>query len=231
MNWIQITLLLVLYIISLSQLFYITSNLFKRDIKDKVDFILSKKNYQIIPPIYVILITIIPIMPQPRIEPIITLFTVGMMQFDIFLFIIGMILFSIFGIIEILTIRVNKLALGGRSDRIYSESVYGKMRHPMYSAFIPYYLGLGLIHGSVYSVVLFPLILVVLRIWVYQEEKYALIPQFGEDYLEYKSSTPTFLSKPLLLVVVGSCVVVIVYMFLGRFCWFLEIDALWNLSF
>ena len=231
MIWIQITLFLVLYIISLSQLFYITSNLFKRYIQDKVDLILSKKNYRIIPPIYIMLITIIPLMPQPRIEPIIGFFTVGMMQFDIILFLIGMFLFIIASIIEILTFRTNKLAFGGRSDRIYSESDYGKMRHPMYSALIPYYLGLGLIHGSVYSIAFFPLILIVLKIWVYQEEKYALIPQFGDDYLEYKSSTPTFLSKPLVLIVVGSCVIVIVYIFLGRFLWFLNIDELWNLSF
>ncbi len=231
MIWVQILLLLVLYIISLSQLYYITSNLFKRDIKDKVDFILSKKNYRIIPPIFITLITIIPLMPQPRIEPIIGFFTVGMMRFDIVLFLLGMFLFLIAATIEILTFRINKLAFGGRSDRIYSESVYGKMRHPMYSALIPYYLGLGLIHGSVYSLAFFPLILIVLKIWVYQEEKYALIPQFGEEYLEYRRSTPTFLSKPMLLIVASSCVVVIVYIFLGRFPWFLSIDELWNFAY
>ena len=231
MIWIQFTLLLVLYIISLSQLYYITSKRFKRDINDKVDFILSKKNYRIIPPIYIILITIIPLMPQPRIKPIIGFYTVGSMQFDIVLFYIGMVLMFIAAVIEILTVRINKLVFGGRSDRIYSESIYGKMRHPMYSAFIPYYLGLGLIHGSVYSIVLFPFILIALKIWVYQEEKYALIPQFGKEYLEYKSSTPTFLNKPILLLVVGSCVVMIVYIFLGRFPWFLNNDALWNFSF
>jgi len=229
--WIQITLLLVLYIISFSQLFYITSNLFKRDIKGKVDFILSKKNYRIIPPIYITLITILPLMPQPRIEPIIGFHVFGIMQFDIVLFLIGTFLFTIGTIIEILTFRVNKLAFGGRSERIYSESIYGKMRHPMYSAFIPYYLGLGLIHGSVYSILLFPFILIVLKIWVYQEEKYALIPQFGEKYLEYKSSTPKFLSKSIWLIVMGSCVVVIIYIFLGKFPWLLNTDALWPFLF
>ena len=101
----------------------------------------------------------------------------------------------------------------------------------MYGALIPYYLGLGLIHGYVYSIAFFPFILIVLKIWVYQEEKYALIPQFGEEYLEYKRSTPTFLTKPMLLIVAGSCIVVIVYIFLGKTPWFLNSDALWNLSF
>jgi len=231
MIWIQIMLFLALYIITFSQLFYITSNLFKKDKEDKVDFILSKKNYRIVPPIYILLITIIPMMPQPRIEPIIGFFTVGMMQFDLIFFLIGMFLFIIAGFMELLTVRINKLVFGGRSDRIYRENIYGKMRHPMYSAFIPYYLGLGLIYGSVYSIAFFPSIIIVLKIWVYQEEKYALIPQFGEDYLEYKRTTPTLLNKPLSLVIVGSCVVVIIYIFLGRFPWFLGIDVLWNLSF
>ena len=89
MIWIQITLLVALYIISLSQLFYITSDLFKKDIKEKVDFILSKKNYRIIPPIYLIILHVMPLMPQPRIEPIFSFITIGIMQYDFVIFFVG----------------------------------------------------------------------------------------------------------------------------------------------
>ena len=231
MIWLQITLFLVLYIISFSQLFYISSTLFKKDLSDKMDFILSKKNYRIIPPTYIILIIIIPFMPQPRIEPIIGFRIFGTMQYDIILFLVGMILLTIASVMELLTFRINKLAFGGRSDRIYSENIYGKVRHPMYSAFIPLYLGLSLIHGSIYSIILFPFLIILLQIWIYQEEKYALIPQFGEKYLLYKKSTPRFLNKPMVIIIACSCLLVIAYMLLGRFPWLSNVDVLWNMSF
>ncbi len=98
----------------------------------------------------------------------------------------------------------------------------------MYSAFIPYYLGLCIIHGSVYSIALFPFNLIVIKIWIYQEEKYALIPQFGEDYLEYKKSTATLLTRSLWLIVMGACIVLIVYILMGKFPWFLNTGALWK---
>lgn len=86
--------------------------------------------------------------------------------------------------------EVNKIqGYAKGKHQLITEGVFKIMRHPKYFAWAIIFLGLALIFDSLIALLLTPFIVLFLEFGGYLEEKYIIIPQFGEDYIKYKETT------------------------------------------
>jgi protein-S-isoprenylcysteine O-methyltransferase Ste14 len=69
---------------------------------------------------------------------------------------------------------------------LVTKGPYQWIRHPLYVAGISLIVGYVLLMGAVYSLLLCPLLLLVLRCEAYVEEKRVLEPKFGDEFRRYK---------------------------------------------
>ncbi len=74
--------------------------------------------------------------------------------------------------------------------RLITDGVYEIMRHPMDTSWAVIFLGLALIFDSLISLIITPFFVLLLEFECFMEEKYLLIPQFGDKYEKYKEKTP-----------------------------------------
>jgi protein-S-isoprenylcysteine O-methyltransferase Ste14 len=72
-------------------------------------------------------------------------------------------------------------------DRLVRGGLYAFSRNPMYVAWTLGYLGVALVAGAVWPLVLLPLVLVATQIVVVGEER-SLEHRFGDAYRGYKAS-------------------------------------------
>lgn len=76
--------------------------------------------------------------------------------------------------------------------RLATDGLYGMVRHPQYTGLFIGLFGEGVIHWpTIFSVGLFPVIIVVYVLLARREER-KVIEEFGEKYLEYKRQIPAF---------------------------------------
>ncbi|MFX1257685.1 MAG: methyltransferase family protein [Promethearchaeota archaeon] len=106
--------------------------------------------------------------------------------------------FLILGIIIIIvgikliksTLNVNKYKGFKKGDyQLITEGPYEIMRHPMYSFWALIFLSLAFIFDSFISLILSPFVMLFLGFEGFLEEKYILIPKFGEKYENYIEKT------------------------------------------
>lgn len=79
-------------------------------------------------------------------------------------------------------------------DKLVTEGVYGKVRHPIYSADIVLGWSLFFFYPDVRFLICAHLLMFVLLLWIRMEEK-ALTEKFGNQYLEYKRKVPKLFPK------------------------------------
>jgi len=80
-----------------------------------------------------------------------------------------------------------------QEDRLATDGLYRLVRHPQYTGLFIGLFGEGVIHWpTIFSVGLFPIIVMVYVLLARREEK-KVIEEFGEEYLEYKRRVPAFL--------------------------------------
>ncbi len=73
-----------------------------------------------------------------------------------------------------------------------TDGLYGLVRHPQYTGLFIGLFGEGVVHWpTVFSVALFPVIVIAYATLAYREEK-RMFEQFGEQYRAYKERTPMF---------------------------------------
>ena len=88
-------------------------------------------------------------------------------------------------------IKINKIrGLAKGKYRLITDGPYKIMRHPMYTSWAVSFLGLALIFDSFIALLITPFLILLLELEGFLEEKYLLIPQFGEKYENYKQKTP-----------------------------------------
>ena len=83
------------------------------------------------------------------------------------------------------TVKVSIL----KDQRLKTDGIYKKIRHPSYTGFLMYYLGLGLIMQNwicLLILILAPLVVVLLRI---KHEELVLSRHFGDQYKSYTLKT------------------------------------------
>jgi len=80
-----------------------------------------------------------------------------------------------------------------KENRLATGRLYSLVRHPQYTGLFIALFGEGIVHWpTIFSVGLFPVIVVVYTLLAHREER-KVIEQFGEEYLEYRRNVPMFL--------------------------------------
>ena len=76
--------------------------------------------------------------------------------------------------------------------RLATTGLYGLVRHPQYTGLFIGLFGEGVVHWpTIFSVTLFPLIVIVYILLAYREER-QMLDQFGEEYRLYRARVPMF---------------------------------------
>jgi protein-S-isoprenylcysteine O-methyltransferase Ste14 len=70
---------------------------------------------------------------------------------------------------------------------ITSSGPYDFSRNPIYVGFALIYLGVALVAGALWPILMFPILVVVVSVFVIAREERYLTTKFGADYLGYKS--------------------------------------------
>ncbi|MBS2132124.1 isoprenylcysteine carboxylmethyltransferase family protein (plasmid) [Burkholderia thailandensis] len=79
-----------------------------------------------------------------------------------------------------------------RENRLATEGMYAMVRHPQYTGLFIALFGEGVVHWpTVFSVTLFPLIVVAYTLLAYREEK-QMLERFGAQYRTYRAQVPMF---------------------------------------
>ncbi len=79
-----------------------------------------------------------------------------------------------------------------QQNRLATDGLYGLVRHPQYTGLFIGLFGEGVVHWpTVFSVILFPVIVLVYTLLAYREER-QMLKQFGERYRFYQKHVPMF---------------------------------------
>ena len=85
-----------------------------------------------------------------------------------------------------------ELYLAHEQKRLATDGLYGLVRHPQYSGLFLGLFGEGVVHWpTVFSVILFPLIVLIYTLLAYREER-QMLKEFGEQYRLYQVRVPMF---------------------------------------
>jgi protein-S-isoprenylcysteine O-methyltransferase Ste14 len=77
-------------------------------------------------------------------------------------------------------------------EKLATDGLYGLVRHPQYSGLFIGLFGEGVVHWpTVFSVTLFPLIVLTYTLLAYREER-LMMREFGEQYRRYRQRVPMF---------------------------------------
>ena len=82
-----------------------------------------------------------------------------------------------------------------RQDRLVTEGLYRFVRHPQYSGLFLALFGEGVVHWpTIFSVALFPLIVVAYFMLARKEER-EMVQRFGDTYRTYQQQVPMFIPR------------------------------------
>jgi len=82
-----------------------------------------------------------------------------------------------------------KVAETHKPEKVISEGPYSKIRHPQYFGAILAHIGISLLLSSLFSMISTPLIILIIYIFSWKEEK-ELEREFGKEYIDYKNNAP-----------------------------------------
>ena len=98
-----------------------------------------------------------------------------------------------FGIVGVKEVTL-KVAETHRPNKVISTGVYSRIRHPQYFGAILSHIGISFLLSSFYSIITTPLIIGVIWIFSWKEEK-ELTREFGKEYEDYKLETPMLIPR------------------------------------
>jgi len=98
-----------------------------------------------------------------------------------------------FGIVGVKEVTL-KVAETHRPEKVINTGIYAKIRHPQYFGAILSHFGISFLLSSFYSLLTTPLIIFLIYLMSWKEEK-ELIREFGKDYEDYKKSVPMLIPK------------------------------------
>ena len=88
-----------------------------------------------------------------------------------------------------------ELYRASREGRLATEGLYGIVRHPQYTGIFLGLFGEGIVHWpTVFSVALFPIIVVAYVLLAGREEK-KMVGRFGDEYRAYQQRVPMFFPR------------------------------------
>lgn len=82
-----------------------------------------------------------------------------------------------------------------RQNRLMTDGVYARVRHPQYTGLFLIVFGEGIVHWpTIVSVVAFPVIVIAYTMLARREER-QMVEQFGDEYREYQRRVPMFIPR------------------------------------
>lgn len=82
-----------------------------------------------------------------------------------------------------------------RADRLVTDGVYARMRHPQYTGLFLIVFGEGVVHWpTIVSVAAFPVIVLAYTLLARKEER-QMLEKFGDEYREYQRRVPMFIPR------------------------------------
>jgi len=99
-----------------------------------------------------------------------------------------------------------------KEPKLIKTGIYSVIRHPVYLSWVLIFMGCSFAFDSFLAILFIPILTVLLEIHCILEEKYILVPNFGEEYLEYKKKIPYRLFSPpynYLLIIISLIVIYI----------------------
>lgn len=82
-----------------------------------------------------------------------------------------------------------KVAETHRPEKVIDTGIYSKLRHPQYFGAILSHIGISILLSSLYSLFSTPVIILIIYLISWKEEK-ELLKEFGKSYEDYKNSVP-----------------------------------------
>jgi len=82
------------------------------------------------------------------------------------------------------------------TQKLLIDGPFKQSRNPMGFGAITMYLGMTIVVGSLSSVIVVIIFLMLLILWIKKVEENELEIRFGQDYVNYKNSTPFMIPKP-----------------------------------
>lgn len=83
-----------------------------------------------------------------------------------------------------------------QDDRLVTDGVYARVRHPQYTGLFMIVFGEGIVHWpTIFSVLAFPVIVGAYTLLARKEER-AMLMKFGDEYREYRDRVPMFVPLP-----------------------------------
>lgn len=76
---------------------------------------------------------------------------------------------------------------------LQTSGIYAVTRNPMYISLALFYIGLAFLVGNWWTVIFFPLLLLIVQEYVIKREENYLESAFGQQYLEYKNKVRRWL--------------------------------------
>ncbi|MFX1376690.1 MAG: methyltransferase family protein [Promethearchaeota archaeon] len=98
--------------------------------------------------------------------------------------------FGIVGVKEI-TLKVAETHI---PEKVIDTGIYSKIRHPQYFGAFLSHIGISVLLSSLYSLFSTPLIILLIYLMSWKEEK-ELLKEFGNDFKLYINSVPMFIPK------------------------------------
>lgn len=144
-------------------------------------------------PIAILLLFVLPILPQPiiKLAPAAGLIVLAVA----FIFINLGLAIGALGFYELKKHKTPALPTDWVPRIIVTEGIYGKIRHPLYLSAALIYTGYYLLFMGLYSLILIlPMIYLITYVRAFVEERYILEQEFTE-YLDYKQNTGMFLPR------------------------------------
>ncbi len=82
-----------------------------------------------------------------------------------------------------------------REDRLVTDGVYARMRHPQYTGLFLIVFGEGVVHWpTIVSVLAFPIVVIAYTMLARKEEQHVL-EKFGDEYRAYQRRVPMFIPR------------------------------------
>lgn len=82
-----------------------------------------------------------------------------------------------------------------KEERLVTEGVYSRMRHPQYTGLFIIVYGEGIVHWpTIVSVAAFPVIVLAYTLLARKEER-QMVEKFGDEYREYQKQVPMFIPR------------------------------------
>lgn len=88
--------------------------------------------------------------------------------------------------------RIHK---GRREERLVTDGIYARVRHPQYTGLFLIVFGEGIVHWpTIVSVAAFPIIVVAYTMLARKEER-QMLEEFGDEYRDYQQRVPMFIPR------------------------------------